>query len=125
MCCHTLNLLLKDIEKMNFVQPTLLDANHAAVKFIQEHQFTHALFCTRSAVDVVDQHFDAWITKQKGFMVLANQCINLVNFVSFWSRVQKIIDVVKPLVKLLRIVDTNKFVMGKVYWVMSKAIKTF
>ena len=44
---HTLNLLLKDIGKMSFVQPILLDANHL-VKFVQKHQFTYALFCTKS-----------------------------------------------------------------------------
>lgn len=44
---HTLNLLLKDIGKMSFVQPTLIEANHI-VKFIREHQFTYALFRTKS-----------------------------------------------------------------------------
>ena len=44
---HTLNLLLKDIGNMSFVQPTLVDANHL-VKFLREYQFTYALFCTKS-----------------------------------------------------------------------------
>ena len=40
---HSLNLLLKDIGKVSFIQKTLLDANHV-VKFVREHQFTYALF---------------------------------------------------------------------------------
>ena len=51
MTAHTLNLLLKDIGKMNFVQPTLVDANHI-VKLIHEHQFTYALFCTLRVISV-------------------------------------------------------------------------
>ena len=35
---HTLNLLLKDIGRLNFIKQTLLDANDV-VKFIREHQF--------------------------------------------------------------------------------------
>ena len=31
-------------------------------------------------------------------------------------------DIVKPFVELLRLVDTNKFIMGKVYWTMWQAI---
>ena len=44
---HTLNLLLKDIGKMPSVKQTLLDANHI-VKFIREHQFSYALFRSKS-----------------------------------------------------------------------------
>ena len=44
---HTLNLLLKDIGRLNFIKQTLLDANDV-VKFIREHQFTYALFCSKS-----------------------------------------------------------------------------
>lgn len=46
---------------------------------------------------IVDQTFDAWITKHKGFVVLPSQCIDLVNFTFFWSGSQIVIDVVKPL----------------------------
>ena len=45
---HSLNLLLKDIGKMSFIQQTLLDANHV-VKFVREHQFTYALCRSKSA----------------------------------------------------------------------------
>ena len=51
---HTFNLLLKDIGKIIFIQPTLVEANHI-VKFIREHQFTYALFCTKS--DSVYKYF--------------------------------------------------------------------
>ena len=44
---HTMNLLLKDIGRLNFIKQTLLDANDV-VKFIREHQFTYALFCSKS-----------------------------------------------------------------------------
>ena len=40
---HSLNLLLKDIGKISFIQQNLLDANHV-VKFVREHQFTYGLF---------------------------------------------------------------------------------
>ena len=40
---HSLNLLLKDIGKMSFIQKTLLNANHV-VKFVREHCLTYALF---------------------------------------------------------------------------------
>lgn len=44
---HTLNFLLKDIGQMSFIQPTLIKANHF-VKFIREHQFIYARFCSKS-----------------------------------------------------------------------------
>ena len=44
---HSLNLLLKDIGKMSFIQQTLLDASHV-VTFVREHQFTYALFQSKS-----------------------------------------------------------------------------
>ena len=147
---HTLNLLLKDIGKMSFVQPILLDANHL-VKFMQEHQFTYALFCTKSnkclqifcamrfatsyyvlerlltvrvvlVETVANRKFETWMATHKEVVILANIGISLVTSASFWSKVQIFFDVVKPFVTLLRIVDTDKFVMGKVYWLMSKAI---
>ena len=148
---HTLNLLLKDIGKMNFVQPTLVDANHI-VKFIREHQFTYALFRTKSdkclqifcatrfatayyvlerlilvraalQETVADRRFQTWMIKHPIHTLAASKCVSLVNSTLFWSKVQKIQAVVKPFVELLRVVDTDKFVLGKVYWLMSCAIK--
>ena len=52
---HSINLLLKDIGKMSFIQPTLLEANHV-VKFIREHlcafssdKVLHIFYATRFA----------------------------------------------------------------------------
>ena len=122
---HTLNLLLKGIGKMSFVQSTLLDANHV-VKFVQEHQFTYALFCTKSdkclqffcatrfatsyyilerllqvraalVETIVDQFFEAWVGIHKLFVVATNGCINLVTSTSFWTKVQKLLIPSNPL----------------------------
>ena len=148
---HTLNLLLKDIGKMSFVQPTLIEANHI-VKFIREHQFTYALFRTKSdkclqifcatrfatsyyvlerlqlvraalQETIADRRFQAWMLKHPNHVISASKCASSINSTSFWSKVQKILSITKPFVELLRIVDTDKFVMGKVYWLMSCAIK--
>ena len=108
---HTLNLLLKDIGKMSFIQPTLVDANHL-VKFLRERRFTYALFCTKSdkclqifcatrfatiyyvlerlldvraalVETVADCRFEVWMAKHKEFVVVANRCIGLVTSASF------------------------------------------
>ena len=149
---HTLNLLLKDIGKLPFIKQTLLDANHV-VKFVREHQFTYALFRTKSPTKtlqifcatrfatayyvlstlqslrpalnetVADRRWDAWIAKYPTYQSAATKCVQLVQSISFWRNVEKVVGVTKPFVDLLRIVDTDKFVFGKVYWIMSEAIR--
>lgn len=42
--------------------------------------------------------------------------------VTFWRNVEKIVGLAKPFVDLIRLVDTEKFIIGKVYWHMSQAI---
>ena len=78
--------------------------------------------CAALVETIADCIFEIWMARHKEVVTLANRCISLVNSATFWSKVQKIVDVVKPFVTLLRIVDTDKFVMGKVYWLMSQAI---
>ena len=47
MCCPFIESVAQSIGKMSFIQQTLLDANHV-VKFVREHQFTYALFRSKS-----------------------------------------------------------------------------
>ena len=141
---HTLNLLLKDIGKLTFIRQTFLDANNV-VKFIREHQFTYALFRTKSPTKtlkifcatrfatayyvlntllslwpslnetVADRRWDAWIVKYPSYQVVATKCVQLVQSTMFWRNIEKIVGVSKPFVDLLRTFDTDKFVLGKVY----------
>ena len=104
---HTLNLLLKDIGKLPFIKQTLLDANHV-VKFVREHQFTYALFRTKSPTKtlqifcatrfatayyvlstlqslrpalneiIADRRWDAWIAKYPTYQSVATKCVQLV-----------------------------------------------
>ena len=135
---------------MSFIQPILLDANHV-VKFVQEDHFTYALFHTKSdkclwifcatrfatsyyvlerllevCANLVDVAiyccFDALLSKHKGFAIVGIRCIWLITSTPFWIKLQNIADIVKPFVELLHIVDIDKFVMARVYWLISQDI---
>ncbi|KAH7366153.1 hypothetical protein KP509_18G065400 [Ceratopteris richardii] len=149
---HTLNLLLKDIGRLSFIKQSLLDANHV-VKFIREHQFSYSLFRTKSPnkalqifcatrfamayillngllevksalVEMIaDRRWEAWLEKYSTYRVATSKCTCLIQSQNFWCNLKKIVGIIKPFVELLRMVDTDKFVIGKVYWTMSKAIQ--
>ena len=95
-----------------------------ATKFATSYYVLERLLevCTALLETVLDQHFDAWLSKYKGFAIIGVKCVQLVTSTLFWAKCQKIVDIVKPFVDLLRIVDTDKFIRGKVYWMMSQAI---
>ena len=56
-------------------------------------------------------------------MANASKCVQLVHAVTFWRNVEKIVANTKPFVDLLRLVDSEKFVIGKVYWYFLEAIR--
>lgn len=72
---------------------------------------------------VADRRWDLWVDKYPSYNADALKCTQLVQSVAFWRNLEKIIGVSKPFVDLLRVVDTEKFVFGRVYWLMSEAIR--
>ena len=60
-----------------------------------------------------------------GCQIIERTRLQLPSVRDLWTqlRVEKIISVAKPFVELLRIIDTDKIVLGKVYWLMSESIR--
>ena len=148
---HTLNLLLKDFGKVPSIRQTLLDANHV-VKFIREHSFSYALFRTKSPTKnlqifcatrfatayyvlatlqqvkpalvetVADRRWDIWLEKYPKLQVARAKCYQLVNSPVFWRNVDKVVTVAEPFVHLIRLVDKEASIFGRIYSYMHEAI---
>ena len=72
---------------------------------------------------VADRRWDAWLEKYPTYIEASNHCVALVQSLNFWRNVENIMGVCKPFVDILHMVETDKFVFGKVYWRMSEAIQ--
>ena len=70
-----------------------------------------------------DRRWDLWVDKYPSYSVAALKCTQLVQSIVFWHNLEKIIGVSKPFVDFLMVLDTEKFIIGCVYWLMSKAIR--
>ncbi|KAH7289094.1 hypothetical protein KP509_31G057300 [Ceratopteris richardii] len=91
---HTLNLLLKDIGRLSFIKQSLLDANNVA-----------------------------WLEKYPSYRVASSKCTWLIQSQNFWHSLEKTVGITKPFVELLRMADTDKFLTGRVYWIVSETIQ--
>ncbi|KAH7430047.1 hypothetical protein KP509_09G080400 [Ceratopteris richardii] len=72
---------------------------------------------------IADRRWEAWLEKYSSYQVATSKCTCLIQSKKFYHNLEKIIGITKPFVELLRMVDTDKFVIGKVYWIMSEAIQ--
>ncbi|KAH7288138.1 hypothetical protein KP509_31G014000 [Ceratopteris richardii] len=113
---HSLNNILKDIGTLDWILPSINEAN-ALVSFINNHTRVKNEFSKRSTLCsgvlrglLLSDEFvampEASTTTRKEFRKLADNA-------AWWENISRIVDIVRPLVHLLRVVDSMDPCIGK------------
>jgi len=143
---HTLDLLLEDWGKVAWIGSIVTDAN-TVVKFITGHEGSRSLLRSHSPnkglikpgetrfgtnvimiqrlVELKDElqemvasrAYKAWI-QNKGYKDTSNAVCETILSQLFWSRCQMYLDLHNPVYELLRLVDGESPVIGKLYYRM-------
>lgn len=69
-----------------------------------------------------DRRWYRWLDKHLQYRADGIKCNHIVSSIIFWRNVEKIYSILEPLFSLLRMVDQEGIVIGKVYWKMHEII---
>jgi hypothetical protein len=144
---HCIDLMLKDMGKTSFIKE-VIDQARSIPKFIYNHiwflslmrrhtrnrEFQHPTI-TRFATNFITLQnflqcqfelkkmcvFDEWRDSTYSRKEDGKSIARLVYSESFWEGVAEVCSVTEPLVKVLRLVDSDKPIMGYLYEAMHKA----
>ena len=96
-----------------------------ATRFATAYYVLERLMLVRPALveTIADRRWERWMTKHAQHADAGYKCSDLILSSTFWAKGERIITLAKPFVILLRLVDSDSFVMGRIYWKMSQAIK--
>lgn len=144
---HCIDLMLEDIGKLEWVKNTV-DHAKSIIKFIYNHSWILSLMrkhtggrdIIRPAITRFATHFltlqsmlsqnrnlqklfssDEWNQSQWSHKPEGKELKKKVNEESFWRKAAKIVKLVEPLVKVLRLVDGERLAMGFIYEAMDQA----
>ncbi|KAK9811323.1 hypothetical protein WJX72_001847 [[Myrmecia] bisecta] len=141
---HCLDLALADIGKLPWVQQRITQCSKL-VKFILNHHGTLAIFRQHAELEllrpgdtrfatsfimmsrllelrgalektVVSDAWRVWCAKNGRHQVIIDKVRKWVRKRAWWEKVEQLVDLSRPIVKLLRLADSNAAVMGKMYY---------
>ncbi|KAH7445621.1 hypothetical protein KP509_01G018300 [Ceratopteris richardii] len=144
---HCLNNILKDIGTLDWILPSINEAN-ALVSFINNHTRVKNEFNKRStlvllkyaetrfAYNFIMLHCvvkcsvlrglllsDEFVAMPETSTTTRKEFRKLVDNEAWWENISRIVDIVRPLVHLLRVVDSMDPCIGKVYEAMDQTIE--
>jgi hypothetical protein len=144
---HYIDLMLEDVGKIPFIKD-VIDQEKSILKFIYNHGFVLNLMrkhtkdreLRRPTITRFVTHFltlqsllqcqyelkqmfvsGPWCDYRYNRRVDGRAIARLVYIDSFWEGVEEVCSIVEPLVKVLRLVDGDKPIMGYLYEAMDKA----
>ncbi|KAH7331702.1 hypothetical protein KP509_20G047100 [Ceratopteris richardii] len=145
---HCLNNILKDIGNLDWILPAINEAN-SLVSFINNHTRVKNEFSKRSTLALLkysDTRFaynftmlhrvvkcsgvlrglllsDEFARMPEASTSAGKQFRRLVDDAAWWENISHIVDIVHPLVHLLKIMDSMEPCIGKVYEAMDRTIE--
>ncbi|KAH7433433.1 hypothetical protein KP509_07G069500 [Ceratopteris richardii] len=120
---HCLNNILKDIGNLDWILPVINEAN-SLVSFINNHTRVKNEFSKRSTLALL-KYSDTRFAYNFTMLHRVVKCSGVLRglLLTWWENISHIVDIVHPLVHLLKIVDSMEPCIGKVYEAMDRTIE--